>query len=94
MGTNFYLYRENKEPLHLGKQSCGWRFLFHKTDEIQNFNDFKEVLKTGYIMDEYKQIWSIEDLLKLIKGRQFDKKHTDNQIEHIDGCDFLNGEFC
>lgn len=93
MGTNFYLYRENKEPLHLGKQSCGWRFLFHKTDEIQNFNDFKEILKIGYIMDEYKQIWSIEDLLKLIKGRQFDKI-SGGETEIIDGCVFLNGEFC
>lgn len=91
MGTNFYLYREDKEPLHLGKQSCGTRFLFHKTREIQNFNDFKQILKEGYIMDEYEQIWSSEDLLKLIKSRQFDKIHE--QTELIDGCTFLDGEF-
>lgn len=98
MGTNFYLYfysdkPEDMVPLHLGKQSCGWRFLFHKSKHIKNFQDFKDLIQKGCIMDEYEQIWSSDDLLKLIKSRQYDKQSPDSQVEHIDGCDFLDGDF-
>ena len=41
-------------------------------------------------IDEYEQIWSSDDLLKLIKSRQYDKQNPESQVEHIDGCDFLN----
>lgn len=33
MGTNYYLVKNRpsvSEPLHIGKSSAGWRFLFYK----------------------------------------------------------------
>ena len=99
MGTNYYLHTDfcpccgkPKEKIHLGKSSCGWKFLFHKSKNIYNYESFLEFSKKGVIYNEYDDTCSFADLLELIKSKQADKTNPD--CEHIDGYDFLDCDFC
>ena len=98
MGTNYYLHKPpcpccNKgEKIHLGKSSAGWKFLFHKTKEIYDFDSFCKVIKTGLIYNEYGEYLFEEDLLNIIFSKLGGKEHPD--VEHIDGYDFLECDFC
>lgn len=99
MGTNYYL-RYNYCPccghprseLHLGKASHGWRFIFNKTNEIQNFEDFKNFIERGTIYDEYDRIVSYTELIELINYKQ--KEKIDIDCELIDGYVFSDSDFC
>lgn len=99
MGTNYYLKMEpcphcgrGDEEIHLGKSSCGWKFLFHKTNRIKNFKQFCKAIQSGTILDEYGQEHSVEYMLDLIKSKQGESDHVD--CECIDGYDFLSEDFC
>ena len=57
MGTNYYAVKKKptiREPLHIGKSSAGWKFLFQEINkynsfdwdlEIHTFEQWKEFLK-------------------------------------------------
>lgn len=100
MGTNYYLYRDycpyckrGKEIIHLGKKSCGWRFLFHGSEEIPDYKSFCRVIKTGIIRDEYNRIIPYNEMIKIAKSRlKSEKPHDD--AEDIDGYDFMYQDFC
>lgn len=99
MGTNYYLNTNHcpccgkaRTETHLGKASYGWKFLFHKTGQVVDYNSFCEFIKTGVIKDEYGRDVNPEELLTLIRYKQADKDHPN--VEIIDGYNFLGGEFC
>lgn len=99
MGTNYYLHTDfckycgkPKKEVHLGKSSSGWKFLFHKTRQMFNFNSFCNFIEKGIIYDEYGNKCSSDDLLHLISIKQ-DEKHNP-QSENINGYDFLDCDFC
>ena len=96
MGTNFYLstwcpHCGRIEKRHLGKSSCGWKFLFHKYKDIQNYEDFKGILQTGDIIDEYDELWLAEDFLNLIESKQNEEADPDG--ENVNGYIFLDNDF-
>lgn len=99
MGTNYYLHTDfckccgkPKKEVHLGKSSCGWKFLFHKSRQMFDFDSFCKFIEKGIIYDEYGNKCSSDDLLHLISIKQ-DEKHNP-QSENIDGYDFLDIDFC
>ena len=60
MGTNYYLKKDvcqhcgrGDAPLHIGKSSYGWRFLFSAVPGPRSFDEWKEALSEGQIVDEY-----------------------------------------
>lgn len=96
MGTNFYLttwcpHCGDVKRKHLGKSSCGWKFLFHKYKDIKNYEDFKEIIQTGDICDEYGELWSAEDLIDLIESKQ--NEEADVYGENINGYIFIDNDF-
>ena len=100
MGTNYYLRKpqckkcgRGNEEIHLGKKSAGWKFLFHKTNEIKDFDSFCEYIKTGEIYDEYDRKISVENLLDIIENSKNEKSHIPDS-EIINGYDFLDCDFC
>ena len=52
------------EDIHIGKRSCGWKFLFN-ANKFEYFNATKESLidwlKSGQIIDEYNQKYTFEE---------------------------------
>lgn len=99
MGTNYYLHTDfcpccgkPRKTIHLGKSSFGWKFLFHKTKEIYDYDSFYKSIKNGVVYDEYGEIWTTDNLIDLIVAKQGDK--TTQGCERIDGFDFLAADFC
>lgn len=97
MGTNYYLVKNRPtvlEPIHIGKSSAGWLFLFQAQHEKWNdppvvwetYNQVKETLKaltvdsTDYvIMNEYDEIVSFDDFFDLVDTKQRDKHNQENK---------------
>lgn len=89
MGTNYFLNTGKKEKvvceygceheidevLHIGKYSSGWKFCLHIIPEknINNLEDWKNILKEGKIYDEYNVEISYDKMLKTIIGDYVDK---------------------
>ncbi len=99
MGTNFYLETDfcpccgkPKSKIHLGKASMGWKFLFRKSDLIQNYNDFCKVIERGVIVDEYERQVSELEMLELIQWKQKEKAH--DKAYDVKGYDFCEIDFC
>ena len=69
MGTNYYLTKNSatvRPPLHIGKSSAGWKFIFRKYEDleregyeeeyfnsIENVNDWKSYLEYKTTNDNY-----------------------------------------
>ena len=89
MGTNYFVTKNGpsvREPIHIGKSSGGWKFLFQTQDNPwwddppvvwNTFNQVKDWLKkytvdsTDYvIMDEYDDIISFDDFIELVETKQ------------------------
>lgn len=101
MGTNYYLKVKTEIPnltheLHLGKSSCGWSFLFHKHIGImENLEQAKELTKHGKIVNEYGDIIPYSEFWDVIVKREaFEENCRDAYVEHIDGYDWCNSDFC
>lgn len=99
MGTNYYLHKNEcpycgrkKEIIHLGKNSYGWRFLFHKTKEIHDYESFCEFIKTGEIYDEYDRPISYEEMIKIVNHQQ-ETGIWHKGAQDVGGYDFLEGDF-
>ena len=84
MGTNYYAKTGKKitvtcdcgfehlidEELHIGKKSCGWKFTLHVIPEqgINELEDWRPVLKSSEIYDEYDRSVSYDEMIKIIVG--------------------------
>jgi hypothetical protein len=111
MGTNYYLYQKPDckccgrpfEPLHIGKNSGGWRFALHvmPEDGINTLDDWRVLWSApgAFIRDEYGEKVSIADMERLITKREWrggPVKHHDDQycVGHGEGTwDYITGEF-
>lgn len=109
MGTNYYLVKNKpsiSEPLHIGKSSIGWRFLFNKPSiweidvPLNTFEAWRDYLKeqtnngTHVIMNEYDEIVDYDWLMKLIESKQ--KENNPNMFEYcenVNGYRFASGGF-
>ena len=113
MGTNYYLVKNGpttREPIHIGKSSIGWRFMFQAQNETWNdppivWNSYpmvRDTLKeltvdsTDYvIMDEYDEIVSYDDFIGLVDRKQAeDNKDNFAYSRNVDGYRFTDEEFC
>lgn len=99
MGTNYYLHTDfcpccgkPRKTIHLGRAAHGWKFLFHKHPRIFNYESFCKAIDTGIIENEYEEQLSKDDLLDVISCFQNGKDHE--QVEIIDGYNFLGCDFC
>ena len=101
MGTNYYAVKKKPtivEPLHIGKSSCGWKFLFHEVNkynsfdddlEIHTFEQWKEFLETNdeiVILDEYDREVPVKEFLELIEEKQ-----KENNVKNFVDCKNVNG---
>jgi len=79
-------------PLHIGKNSFGWRFAF-ASDNFQGLKDFKKTFnpETHIIEDEYDREVSLEMFCKIVKDTlQWD---GGDLVINDEGYRLLNGEF-
>ena len=104
MGTNYYAISNkptvHHNKIHIGKASCGWRFLLHYCDEFKSMNELKDFfdkhVRSGeyVIMDEYEDVISPDDMLGYIEQKQQDTNVDDFKYAmNIDGYRFSEGEF-
>ena len=93
MGTNYFLYRKNKddpliEKLHICKSSVGWCFSLHVMPEenIRRLSDWQRVLvqpNVLYIKNEYDEIVTVEHLTDIITKRALNgQKLQRHVIDH------------
>lgn len=91
MSTNYYVKTGKKEKvvcnlgcehiideeLHIGKYSIGWKFCLHIIPEknINNLEDWKKILKSGKIYNEYQREISYEEMIETIIGNYENKGH-------------------
>ena len=109
MGTNYYVVRRKpsiREPLHIGKSSAGWKFLFHEINkyngfdhnlEIHTFEQWKYFLENNkdiLILNEYDEEVNVKEFLELVKEKQ--KEENKRNFEHcknINGYRFSDSDF-
>ena len=88
MGTNYYVVPNRPsiaEPIHIGKSSMGWMFLFQDASELYRevpvvwhcYEDVEDWLyrhtvesEQYVIIDEYDEIISFDDFIELVARKQ------------------------
>jgi len=108
MGTNYYVVRTRPttaEPIHIGKSSIGWLFLFQTQIVWNTWNQVKEWLKANtldkkdyVIIDEDDDIISYHDFVKLVEEKQKDPNcqtnpHNFEYCKNVDGYRFCDEYF-
>ena len=109
MGTNYYVVRRKpsiREPLHIGKSSAGWKFLFHEVNkyngfdhnlEIHTFEQWKYFLENNkdiLILNEYDEEVSVKEFLELVKEKQKEEnKHNFEYCKNVNGYRFSDSDF-
>ena len=112
MGTNYYVVSTKPtvhHPIHIGKSSAGWKFLFHSVnaydnyisdDPLNNFPQWKKFLEEQtsngniVIMNEYDEIVSLDEFLNMVEKKQRENNPDDFiYCYNIDGYRFEDGEF-
>jgi len=108
MGTNYYAVRTRPttaEPIHIGKSSIGWLFLFQTQIVWNTWNQVKEWLKANtldkkdyVIIDEDDDIISYHDFVKLVEEKQKDPNcqtnpHNFEYCKNVDGYRFCDEYF-
>lgn len=96
MGTNYYAVRNHptvKSPIHIGKSSGGWKFLFASQRDTWNdppiewntYNQVRDWLKkytvdsTEYvILDEYDDVISYDDFIAMVERKQKEDSNEDD----------------
>ncbi len=106
MGTNYYAVKKKptiSEPLHIGKSSVGWKFLFHEINkynsfdcdlEIHTFEQWKNFLENNdeiVILNEYDEEISVKEFLNLVKEKQKEKR--DGYSKNVNGYRFTDIDF-
>ena len=113
MGTNYYAVRTRPttdEPIHIGKASIGWKFLFQAMDEKYNeppvvWNTYDQVYEWLYkhtvesndyvIIDEYDEVISFDDFIELVEEKQNENNKDDfTYARNVNGYRFTDGWFC
>ena len=98
MGTNYYIKQRGNDEfsIHVGKMSCGWRFLMaghlddvfiglDKTLIVAKFQDYIDLLcenKDYYLVNEYGSECNIHNLAKEIK--EHSNGLTSTQVNNAD----------
>jgi len=88
MGRNFYAVNKRPtldEPIHIGKASAGWKFLFQGYNGInnelviQNIEDWKEFLSREdmVILDEYERKYDYDEFFAFVEEKQLEH-HPDD----------------
>lgn len=112
MGTNYYAVKSTPtvdEPIHIGKSSMGWKFLFHEYEDTwhdppivwHTFNQIKawleeyvEQKKEYVILDEYDRNVSLSEFLDIVKYKQEENNKDDfTYAKNVDGYRFVEGWF-
>lgn len=109
MGTNYYVVKKKPTidpPLHIGKSSAGWKFLFHEVNkyndfdcdlEIHTFEQWKDFLENNddiLILNEYDEEISVKDFLELVKEKQKENNKKDFEYcKNVNGYRFTDGDF-
>lgn len=90
-----------EEPIHIGKSSAGWKFHFQSQNETYHdppaiWNTYDQVYEWLYkytvesdqyvIMDEYDEIVSFDDFIKLVEDKQ-----SENNPDDFTYCRNVNG---
>lgn len=97
MGTNYYAVKNRPtvcSPIHIGKSSYGWLFLFHEQnepwhDDEPTWHTYEQVRDWLYkhtveekdyvIMDEYDRIVPFDEFFDLVDSKQKDEKNKQNE---------------
>lgn len=105
MGTNYYVVPNRPsiaEPIHIGKSSYGWMFLFH--DVYEPYNDVPVVWSAypevkGWlwkytvddpkyvIIDEYDRIIPFDDFIAMVEEKQITAKDNPDNFRHARNVD-------
>lgn len=112
MSTNYYAVRTRptiEEPIHIGKSSGGWKFLFEAHNDRYNtppvvWNTYKQVMlwlhnhvevsKEYVILDEYDDIVSLDEFKAIVNRKQNENNPDDfTYARNVDGYRFMDGEF-
>lgn len=106
MGTNYYVVPNRpsiEEPIHIGKSSMGWMFLFHDVNEPYGdvpivWHSYGEVkdwlhrntvdLNNYVIINEYDEIIPFDDFIELVARKQEQSKDNPDNFAH---CRNVNG---
>ena len=100
MGTNYYLYYDvcthcnRKSVLHIGKCSCGWKFLFQAHANINSIEDYKKLMEqnNSFIVDEDDEVIGKQDFWKIVDEHQHDRSHIERCFTS-NGFDFTYDDF-
>jgi len=108
MGTNYYVKSETcescghkPEQLHIGKLSAGWEFVFQATEKFKSFEQWCDHLKTVDIVNEYDEIVTYVELVRIMQNSSGKKNHHDfcvgeqfaGTFKDVDGWAFNESEF-
>lgn len=112
MGTNYYAIKAKptiQKPIHIGKYSCGWKFLFASHNDPWNeppivWNTYNQVVQWlkdnvelggDYIIhDEYDEYISVKDFLKMVEeAQENDNQDNFDNCRNVDGYRFIDGDF-
>lgn len=97
------------DPIHIGKSSIGWKFLFHTVpgyinyingEPLDSYSRWIRFLKeytdndTIVIMNEYDEEVSLTDLIELVQRKQLEI-NDDNfrYCDNVEGYRFTRGDF-
>ena len=88
-----------KTKIHIGKTSCGWKFIFNGNDmKFDSINDFKDFLKGFEITSEYGNSYSFEEFWEIVDNRQdfnsFDNDYITNFTSLADYLFSKSTNFC
>ena len=97
-------------PTHIGKSSFGWKFCFQSQNDAWHeppivWNTYDQVYAWLYkytvesdqyvIMDEYDEIISFSDFIKMVKKKQKENNPDDfTYCRNVNGFRFSAKEFC
>ena len=94
MGTNYYVAKNRceccnryDEEYHIGKSSMGWAFSFqgYPWNKLTSWKQWKTFLKDQLIIDEYGDVISYEDFVKMVetyKSPNFIDKNGNKNFQH------------
>lgn len=105
MGTNYYVKSKTceccghkPEPLHIGKSSHGWTFIFRSHENLKSCKEWYRFLIDEHIEDEYGRAVSLTDFFNKVYSKQ--SEPYNHAIEYPEGCyidddgfTFKEGEF-
>ena len=107
MGTNYYAVKRKptiSNPIHIGKSSGGWLFLFkeqdnawlddavwHTYEQVKEWL-YKNVVETEeyVILDEYDREITFEDFFEIVDHKQKDEHNLSNP-DNFAYCKNVNG---